>query len=44
MIEGGVIKLDGLIKKIIDYYKNARSEEVNDEIEFRSLLDPFGII
>lgn len=38
MIEGRVLKLDDLIKKIIDYYKNARSEEVYDQIEFESLL------
>ena len=39
MIEGRVLKLDGLIKKIIDYYKNARSEEVLDSIEFESLFN-----
>ncbi|MES2761172.1 MAG: hybrid sensor histidine kinase/response regulator [Bacteroidota bacterium] len=38
MIEGRVIKLDNFIKKIIDYYKNARSEEVRDEIDFRSVV------
>lgn len=38
IIEGRVLKLDGLIKKIIDYYKNARSEDVYDSIVFESLL------
>ena len=34
MIEGRVLKLDDFIKKIIDYYKNARAETVNERIEF----------
>lgn len=38
MIEGRVVKLDGFIKKIIDYYKNARSEEIKETIEFQPLI------
>ncbi len=38
MIEGRVLKLDNFIKKIIDYYKNARDEEVRDIIDFNSLI------
>lgn len=38
MIEGRVMKLDGFIKKIIDYYKNSRSEEIKDRIEFKSMI------
>lgn len=38
MIEGRVVKLDGFIKKIIDYYKNARSEEIKDAIEFNPMI------
>ncbi|MES2513544.1 MAG: hybrid sensor histidine kinase/response regulator [Bacteroidota bacterium] len=38
MIEGRVIKLDNFIKKLIDYYKNARSEEVNDKVDFNALI------
>ena len=37
MIEGRVLKLDDFIKKIIDYYKNARLEIVKDKI----VLKPF---
>jgi signal transduction histidine kinase len=38
MIEGRVTKLDNFIKKIIDYYKNARPEETKDSVEFKSLI------
>lgn len=38
MIQGRVLKLDSLIRKIIDYYKNARSENVTDNIVFESLF------
>ncbi len=38
MIEGRVLKLDGLIKKIIDYYRNARSDDARDDIDFKSLV------
>ena len=38
MIEGRVLKLDGFIKKIIDYYKNSRSEEARDVIDFNELI------
>lgn len=38
MIEGRVLKLDGFIKKIIEYYKNARSETIKDNIDFKSLI------
>jgi two-component system sensor histidine kinase/response regulator len=38
MIEGRVVKLDNFIKKLIDYYKNARSEEVSDEIDFKIMI------
>jgi signal transduction histidine kinase len=34
MIEGRVLKLDDFIKKIIDYYKNARAETVKEKIDF----------
>lgn len=34
MIEGRVLKLDDFIKKIIDYYKNARAESAKEEIDF----------
>lgn len=40
MIEGRVLKLDTFIKKIIDYYKNARSEKVLDQIDFKTLIPP----
>jgi two-component system, sensor histidine kinase and response regulator len=39
MIEGRVLKLDDFIKKIIDYYKNARIEKVNEEIDFYSFVN-----
>ncbi|MES2567704.1 MAG: hybrid sensor histidine kinase/response regulator [Bacteroidota bacterium] len=38
MIEGRVFKLDSLIKKIVDYYRNARSDEPKDNIDFKSLF------
>lgn len=38
MIEGRVHKLDNLIKKIIDYYRNARLEDVSDDINFKSFV------
>jgi two-component system sensor histidine kinase/response regulator len=38
MIEGRVLKLDNFIKKLIDYYKNARSDEINDQIDFNALI------
>ncbi|MBI3521157.1 MAG: hybrid sensor histidine kinase/response regulator [Bacteroidetes bacterium] len=38
MIEGRVLKLDNFIKKIIDYYKNARDEENKDTIDFQALI------
>ena len=39
MIEGRVLKLDDFIKKIIDYYKNARTETVNVKIEFKVFVN-----
>ena len=39
MIEGRVLKLDDFIKKIIDYYKNARTETVNEKIEFNVFVN-----
>jgi signal transduction histidine kinase len=39
IIEGRVMKLDRLIRKIIDYYKNARSEDVFEEIVFEPLFN-----
>lgn len=38
IIEGRVLKMDGLIRKIIDYYKNARSEDVYENVVFESLF------
>jgi signal transduction histidine kinase len=38
MIEGRVIKLDHFIKKLIDYYKNSRSEENNEMIDFNKVI------
>lgn len=38
MIEGRVNKLDDLIKKIIHYYKNARAEEVMEDVDFTVLI------
>jgi len=38
MIEGRVQKLDSFIKKIIDYYRNARTEDVSDDIDFKTLV------
>jgi signal transduction histidine kinase len=38
MIESRVLKLDGLIRKIIDYYKNARSDEEIVSVAFEPLL------
>lgn len=38
MIEGRVVKLDVLIMKIIDYYKNARAEVLKDVIDFKSMI------
>ncbi len=38
MIEGRVLKLDNFIKKLIDYYKNERVEEVRDNIDFNLLI------
>ena len=39
MIENRVIKLDEFIKKIIDYYKNARDEEIKEIIHFKLLIE-----
>jgi signal transduction histidine kinase len=39
MIEGRVLKLDDFIKKIIDYYKNARAETEKEEIDFDILVN-----
>ena len=39
MIENRVIKLDEFIKKIMDYYKNARNEELNETINFKLLIE-----
>ena len=38
MIEGRIHKLDDLIKKIINYYKNAGAEDVVEEINFTLLV------
>lgn len=38
MIEGRVLKMDSFIKDIIDYYKNARAEELVSEINLRFLI------
>ena len=38
MIEGRVLKLDDFIKKIIDYYKNARLEIVKDKIDLKPFI------
>lgn len=38
MIEGRILKLDLFIKKILDYYKNARTEDVYKEIDFNNLI------
>jgi len=37
MIESCVLKLDGFIKNIIEYYKNSRGEEINESINFKIL-------
>lgn len=42
MIESCVTKLDTFIKNIIDYYKNARAEEIREPIDFQQLAD--GVI
>jgi two-component system sensor histidine kinase/response regulator len=38
MIEGRVLKLDGFIKKIINYYKNSRLDGANEVIDFKKLI------
>lgn len=38
-IEGNITKLDVFIHNIIDYYKNARLEPENSEIDFNYILD-----
>ena len=39
MIENRVLKLDDFIKKILDYYKNARDEELKEPIDFKLLIE-----
>ena len=39
MIANRVLKLDDFIKKIIDYYKNARDEELKETIDFKLLIE-----
>ncbi len=38
MIETSIVRLDGFIQKIIEYYKNSRLEPEYDFIDFRSLI------
>lgn len=39
LIENCVLKLDGFIKSIIEYYKNSRGEEIYESIDFKQLAD-----
>lgn len=38
MIEGRITKLDNFIKNIIDYYKNARVEELIDKVDLKNFI------
>lgn len=38
LIEGRVLKLDEFIKNILDYYRNSKTEIVNENIQFQPLI------
>jgi two-component system, sensor histidine kinase and response regulator len=38
LIEDNIIKLDLYIKNVIDYYRNSKSIEINDNIDFQHLI------
>ena len=39
LIEDNIIKLDLYIKNVIDYYRNSRSMEINDSIDFTTIIE-----